>query len=203
VSVRTTGNIGAGRARSLVLIRHARVRPEPGKPHRLWGLTEEGRRAAATLALDEAVRDVTLFASSAEPKAVETAAAVATGRPVVEIEDLGELDRSAAGWLASEQERMELVRAIFENPTTSVRGCESAADALARFTRGVDTLVAEHPEGGLAVVTHGTVLALYMAHLRGEPTASIESWRGIGLPDLALVDHRAGAVIRNFAGGTG
>jgi broad specificity phosphatase PhoE len=186
----------------LVLVRHARVHAEHDKPHNLWGLTREGRCDAGALADDPAVNAVTLFASSYEPKAVETAAAVARGRPIVKVEDLGELDRSAAGWIDSDEERLGLVQAIFDRPADNIGGCESAAHALTRFTRAVDGLVAEYPKDELAIVSHGTVLALYMAHLRGLVKADFEAWRRIRLPDVAVVDTSTRRVMRDF-GATG
>jgi broad specificity phosphatase PhoE len=182
----------------LVLVRHARVSPEPGKPLRLWGLSEHGRRAAEALGQREALRTVRVIASSPESKAAQTAAAFANGRPIVEVADLGELDRSAAGFIATEAERLGLVRAILEQPDVSIRGCEAASDARNRFVRAIDGLVADNPRGGLAVVAHGTVLSLYMAHLRGLATADFEAWRRIRLPDLAVVDPIRGTVISDF-----
>jgi broad specificity phosphatase PhoE len=183
----------------VVLIRHARTASMPDTPPRLWGLSEDGRRAARALADNAMVRTLRLFAASHEPKAIQTAAAVADGRPVLQIADLGELDRSGAGWIESEAARLELVRAILDSPDVSIQGCEPAAHAQARFVRAVDALVQANPDGGLAVVSHGTVLSLYMAHLRGLPKADFDEWRRMHLPDLAVVDPNARTVTRDFA----
>jgi broad specificity phosphatase PhoE len=182
----------------VVLIRHARTASTPATPARLWGLSEEGQRAARALADDEILRSVSLFAASHEPKAIQTAAAMANGRPILEIADLGELDRSAAGWIQTQAERLDLVRAILDNPDVSIQGCETAAGAQGRFVRALNELTEANQEGGLAVVSHGTVLSLYMAYLRGLPKADFQEWYRIRLPDLAVVDPNARTVMRDF-----
>jgi broad specificity phosphatase PhoE len=182
----------------IALIRHARTTPHPELPPRLWGLSEEGRRAAEALADLEALARVTLFASSAEPKAVQTAAAIARGRSILELDDLGELDRAPAGWLPSEAQQHSLIRAIFDNPDTSVQGCEPASQALARFVHAIDDLILRYPRERLGVVSHGTVLSLYMAHLAGRAHADFKAWRRLRLPDVAIVDPTARSVLRDF-----
>jgi len=66
-------------ARRLVLVRHGRPEVLDGVPAAAWPLSAAGRDAAAMLA--EALRDFTFasIASSPEPKAVATAAALARG----------------------------------------------------------------------------------------------------------------------------
>jgi broad specificity phosphatase PhoE len=54
------------------------------------GLSEDGRRAARARAEDVILRNFTLFASSTEPKAIQTAAAVANGRPISDVAKLGD-----------------------------------------------------------------------------------------------------------------
>src|SRR5215217_3054241 len=103
----------------LVLFRHAAVKSDPHAPPRSWGLTDEGWRAAAILGKDSALDTVSVLATSPEPKAAQTAVALGTGKPTIEVDDLGELDRSAAGWLAREDERLELVREILARPDES------------------------------------------------------------------------------------
>jgi broad specificity phosphatase PhoE len=140
------------------------------------------------------VVDVESFATSPEPKAVATAVAAARGRSVLEAPGLAELDRSAVGWVARALDYVELVQAIFEQPAASVRGCEPAAAAVQRFSDAVASLRGEH----LAVVSHGLILTLYMAQLRGQTHAAVADWQRIALPDVAVVDLERGIVIQDF-----
>ncbi|HEY3060075.1 MAG TPA: histidine phosphatase family protein [Chloroflexota bacterium] len=172
----------------LVLIRHAAVSITPEVPPSEWPLAEAGAEAASALAQLPAVRRVTLFAHSPAVKARATAQALAQHRPLLEIPGLAELDRSAAGWVGDQQAYVALVHEIFAHPERSIRGCEPASAAQARISSAISALVHDHPEQRIAVVSHGIVLSLYLAHLRGTAQADVEEWQRIALPDVAVVD---------------
>jgi broad specificity phosphatase PhoE len=69
----------------VVLIRHARTASASRRAAMVKGLSEDRRRAARALADDAILRNFTLFASGTEPKAIQTAAAVANGRPISDV----------------------------------------------------------------------------------------------------------------------
>jgi broad specificity phosphatase PhoE len=144
-------------------------------------LSAEGRRLCPGLAERIATHDPDVVVSSPEPKARETALLVAgaLGLAVRESDDLREQARRSVGWL----EREELVagiRRLFAEPADVVFGEESAADALARFSRAVEGL-----GPGAVVVSHGTVISLYVAARTGRD--AFEIWSGLELPDLLVV----------------
>src|SRR5262245_42685917 len=85
----------------LVLIRHAAVQVTPSLPTAAWPLTAAGALAAQRLADHPALSVVTLVAHSPELKARATAGALAGSRRLVEVPDLTELDRTAAGFLSA------------------------------------------------------------------------------------------------------
>ena len=58
------------------------------------------------------------------------------------VDDLGENDRSATGYLPG-REFEATVDAFFAQPQTSVRGWESAVDAQARIIRAIDRIVSQ------------------------------------------------------------
>jgi broad specificity phosphatase PhoE len=72
--------------------------------------------------------------------------------------------------------------------------------AQRRIVHAIDTLVAAHPGCTLAVVSHGIILALYMCHVKRRARSDPAIWRGIGFPDLAVVDPVQRAVIVDFRG---
>jgi len=74
---------------------------------------------------------------------------------------------------------------FFQRPDELVLGQETAAAALARFPAAVRRVMDMHPEGNVAIVTHGTVLALYLAELSDE--APFALWRQMRLPSYAMV----------------
>lgn len=165
----------------MLLVRHSAAELDPTAPSEEWRLSEEGRRRCGRLAERLAEHEPRALLSSTEAKARETAELVAPalGLEVQLSDELRETARRTVGWLDRE-EIDRGIRALFGRPDEVVFGEESAAAALARFERAVDGL----PEPSV-VVTHGTVLSLYVAARTGRDP--YELWRGLELPDLVVV----------------
>lgn len=165
----------------MLLVRHSVPAVDPSIPAAEWLLSTEGRRRCEALAERVAAHEPDQVVSSPEPKARETAELLATrlGLDVRESAELREQERRTVGWL----ERTELesgIRRLLAQPDGVVFGEESAADALARFSRAVASL------GDRAVVvSHGTVISLYVAAQTGRD--GFEIWSGLELPDLLVV----------------
>lgn len=159
---------------------HAEVVVDPEVPIESWGLSVAGRRRAAAAHRLAWSPDVGRIVSSAERKAEETAAVLAraVGRgPDVEVEPaLGEIDRSATGYLPP-AEFEAVVDAFFARPDESVRGWERAVDAQARIVAAVRALTRT---GDVTVVSHGAVGALLLADLRGVPISRALDQPGMG-----------------------
>ena len=87
------------------------------------------------------------------------------------VEDLGENDRSATGFLPpAEFERV--ADQFFGSPDKSIRGWERAVDAQSRIVRAVEEIGAkDKTTGAIAIVAHGAVGTLLYCHLAGEPIA--------------------------------
>jgi broad specificity phosphatase PhoE len=178
--------MSTARERFLLLIRHAAPQIVPGAPARDWRLSDDGRRGCELLAGRVAPYAPSLIVSSVEPKARETADLLGAqlGVPVETAPGLHEHERDNVGYLGREQFEAALA-AFFARPDELVLGRETAAQALARFSRAMDELLAAHPTGTLAVVTHGTVLSLFVAARVG--IESLPFWRGLALPDLVVL----------------
>ncbi|GAA3335243.1 histidine phosphatase family protein [Curtobacterium albidum] len=159
---------------------HAEVVVDPEVPIESWGLSAAGRRRAAAAHRLAWSPDVGRIVSSAERKAEETATvlarAVGSG-PDVQVEPaLGEIDRSATGYLPP-AEFEAVVDAFFARPDESVRGWERAVDAQARIVAAVRALTRT---GDVTVVSHGAVGALLLADLRGVPISRALDQPGMG-----------------------
>jgi len=174
----------------IYLIRHPHTRINLETPAATWDLSEIGQAQTAALLNAPFWPHVSAVYPSREPKAVTTAkeAALRYNIPVVPRSAFGELDRSA--YTAPDERAYEVaVAACFATPAESPHGWEPAAAALFRFKREMAQVLSWHPpEESIAVVSHGLVLALYMAHLRGqEPTLS--AWRAVDFAAIAAVDR--------------
>lgn len=150
-------------------------------PSEEWRLSEEGRARCGPLVDRLAPYEPRMLLSSTEPKALETAQLIAPALGLeVELSDgLRETERRTVPWL----ERNELeqgIRGLFERPDEVVYGEECANAALARFEAAVEGL----PEPAV-VVTHGTVMSLYVAARTGRD--GFEVWRGLELPDVVEI----------------
>lgn len=175
--------------RRLILIKHARPQVDPAVPSEKWTLGDEGRAGAARLADRLRPYRFNRLVTSREPKAVETARVVgeALGRPVVEANDLFEHDRSNVPHMDS-REFISMVALFFKQPGDLVLGLESAEEAYERFAAAVDDVIATSAEGedDIAIVTHGTVLALFAE--RRAKQDSFTLWRRMGLPSFLVME---------------
>jgi broad specificity phosphatase PhoE len=173
-------------ARHLVLIRHSVVVIAPEKPANLWHLSVEGRARAKRLAQQVQPYQPNRIVTSIEPKAVETGEIVADTLqiPLAAAPNLHEHQRSRIQFRDRDwfENQVEL---FFTNPGQLIFGDETANEARRRFASAVDSLRLQYPSDNLAVVTHGTVLTLFVS-----PIANFEPftfWKQLGLPAFVVL----------------
>ena len=135
--------------------------------------------------------------SSKEPKAVETAETVAAafGVPVRTADGLEEHHRDGVPYFHAQGEFEAAVERLFEKPDELVLGIETAEQALGRLTAAIDEVI-EAGQTDNIVVTHGTVMTLYVASVAGVEPVGL--WRRLGLPSfvvLGLSDLRVRSVV--------
>ena len=175
---------------TVVLVRHSLPEIDPAIPGRLWHLSAEGERRCTVLAERLAGYGLEYIVSSAEPKAVETARVVAghLGLPCSTKPGLHEHDRSNVSGLSRAGFQASVAR-LFEQPDALVFGTETAVEARERFASALSAVLARHPTGSIAVVTHGTVLSLYVGHQAGLDPYVL--WQSLGLPCLVVLDRES------------
>lgn len=173
----------------LYLVRHAEVTVDPAREPPEWRLTAAGRAAAARLASAPCWSGVSAVAASAEPKALDTAAPIATAAGVaVQVErELGEVRRNAS-WADGADVYIGLVSRYLSGE--ELPGWEPAQAVQARVRRAVDRVLAGRDSA--CVVSHGLALSLYLGLTPAE-------WEAIALPAVALVDPADGKLVRPFA----
>jgi broad specificity phosphatase PhoE len=174
---------GAGRGRTLVLVKHAMPVIEPHAPPSGWRLSEEGRLQSVALAKRLEGYGLERVVTSEEPKAAETAEIVAEhlGLAWTSASGLHEHDRTGATF--GTREDFELAaKTFFDNPGRLVWGNETAEQARARFASSVRAVLEEYPKGNLPLVAHGTVNTLFLAQ-HGDFDA-FDFWCRLGLPSF-------------------
>jgi broad specificity phosphatase PhoE len=177
----------SGAMAKLILIKHAPPQVEPGVPSHEWKLSEAGRAKAASLAERLRPHAPAVVFTSDEPKAVETAAIVAAALNVKHevAAGLHEHDRSNVPQMPT-REFISSMALFFKRPAELILGRETADQARQRIGGAIDAVVAKNEGRDVAIVTHGTVLALYLAPVtKADP---FELWRRLGLPSFVVVD---------------
>ncbi|NQX26877.1 histidine phosphatase family protein [Microbacteriaceae bacterium VKM Ac-2854] len=150
-------------------ISHPEVVIDPSRPIETWRLSQSGVLRAGLIASTCWNDKVVQIASSTETKAVQTARTVAgaVGMPFIRVAELGENDRSATGFLPSDEFEM-VADEFFAEPDRRVRGWESARAAQRRIVTAVRTLTTD-PLRHTAIIAHGGVGTLLYCDLSGQP----------------------------------
>jgi broad specificity phosphatase PhoE len=178
--------------RSLILIRHSTPDIRRDIPAAEWHLSPDGAARARAFSQRLHPSAGARVFTSCEPKAVETAQLLAEewGLEVETVPGLHEHERPEAQML-SRAAFDQSIRDLFAQPRTLVFGAETADGARRRFTIALMRLVAR-TAGDVLVVTHGTVLTLFVAETTGvEPYAFWKRQQmpfavNLTLPDLRL-----------------
>lgn len=180
-------------AQPLLLARHSVPLVSEDVDYRQWPLTDDGVLLAARAADYVAGFKPMRLVAGDERKAVQTAQIIAKRLGLsVELEPgLREHDRIGVPWQGSAQRTREL-RELFARPTERVFGNETAVEALKRFDAALRRCLAERT-GPVAVVTHGTVMSLYLARLTSKDAMDI--WLTLGTPSVAIVNEAAPSLV--------
>ena len=130
-----------------------------------------------------------VIVSSEEPKASETGELVARalGVPFHTAPGLHEHDRSNVPHLRS-GEFISMMEVLCRRPNQLVLGKATAAGALTRFRNALDDVLEQFGGGGettVAVVSHGTVIALLLEQAGGR--RGFDVWRAMKLPNYAVL----------------
>jgi broad specificity phosphatase PhoE len=176
--------------RQLILVKHAAPEVVEGTPSEQWRLSEKGRTACTPLAASLSLHSPRVIVSSEEPKASETAELVAVELrvPWETAPGLQEHDRSSVPYLRT-GDFISTMEVLFRKPQQLVLGRETAAGALKRFRNALDDVLERHPDegGNVAVVSHGTVIALLLA-AQDPRQNGFELWRRMQLPSFAVLE---------------
>jgi broad specificity phosphatase PhoE len=171
----------------LILIKHSVPQIHPDMPSSQWELSDKGVALCTPLADLLAQHEIGAIVASEEPKALQTARLLVERLGVaVAIEaDLREHDRTGVPHMET-RDFISAVAQLFQQPAERVLGQETANQARVRFTGAVESCIARHSTGNLAVVSHGTVIALYLEAVTQLKGFSL--WRAMGLPSYVVLN---------------
>jgi broad specificity phosphatase PhoE len=161
----------ADRPAPFYLITHPDVVISRAVPVPRWSLSERGLERMRLGLRQPWLHGTSAIYCSTEQKAIDAARILGghLGLPWTEVEELGENDRSATGFLPP-AEFEEVANRFFAEPTRSVRGWERARDAQTRMVRAVEAIAAAEKDARrVLIVAHGAVGTLLYCHLAGLP----------------------------------
>jgi broad specificity phosphatase PhoE len=153
---------------------HPHVKIDPDVPVPQWGLSELGRQRSVNIRNAASLQNTKCIISSAETKAIETAAIIAEGLGLKYLVRSAshENDRSATGYLHG-VEFENAVGQFFTHPTKNFRGWESAFDAQARIVSEALHVIASWQSNDILMVGHGGVGTLLYCHFAKMPIQRI------------------------------
>jgi broad specificity phosphatase PhoE len=133
--------------------------------------------------------DLDLIVTSTELKAIETGELTAQylGIPYRIESNLQEHARQTAPYFLSKEEFQEAVITLLEKPAKLVFGEETGLQARERFAGGIEAVMKTYPQENIAIVTHGTVLSLFVSHHTGLEIISF--WRELGMPAIVAFSY--------------
>src|SRR3954470_9876943 len=157
---------------TVFFITHPDVAIDPNVPVPDWPLNARGRARMRATSGQPWLHGVRRIFASSERKARDAAQILAEGLGLDGysiINDLGENDRSATGYL-SKREFEATAEAFFARPQESIRGWEPALVAEARIVCAVEQILSDATDPvDLAIVGHGGTGTLLYCHLAGLP----------------------------------
>jgi 2,3-bisphosphoglycerate-dependent phosphoglycerate mutase len=173
--------------RNLILVRHSLPLIQPELPASQWSLSDEGLLRAALLPDLLIPYKPPLIIASKETKAQQTAQVIAKTLklPLLVKSDLHEHERPQAVGLYSRDQFETLLSAFFEDPDRLIFGSESADEAYLRFSGALDRLIRTYPQESLVLVSHGTVISLFVSRRCGVPP--FHFWKQLGLPSIIIL----------------
>jgi broad specificity phosphatase PhoE len=185
----------------LILVRHSVSQPDRDQPADQWGLSDDGRQRCLPLAERLAVYRPSTIITSVEPKAEQTGRLIGQqlNLPVQTAANLHEHERRNVVWFDSKADFEAQVARFFAEPGELVFGEETAEQAYARFNQAINEVVSQRPNQTIVVVTHGTVLSLFVGRTAGLDPYPF--WQQLGMPAyvvLTLPDYKVVEVVNEL-----
>jgi len=165
----------------LILVRHSTPEIDRSIPSSQWVLNDTGKIRGHQLARQLSSYPVGMVVSSSEPKALGTARIIASYHQLTPLvnHQLNEHERSRSALLSESDFRKAMID-LFRYPTELVFGSETADEASTRFEEVIQRFLLDDPGEDMVIVSHGTVMALFIARQLNEKPYRI--WRDMPMP---------------------
>ncbi len=171
-------------------VRHARAIVDLAAPSREWPLAPGAEAELDPIETQLNQTNMRTIWSSPELRALSTAnhLAASSGSRVEILCDLSEHKRDGAYRHKTERQFIALQEQFFDRPDELVFGQETASEALDRFKKAINFVLSREPDDAV-IVTHGTVLSLYLGGITNAECFQI--WRNLKTPDLVEIPRKS------------
>ncbi len=173
----------------IIFLRHAETEKNPQIHSSLWKLSEAGEKQAEKKSNLPIMEEVDLIYTSREQKAIQTVKELSK-KIKKEISPLPFFDEVKRGdkFLSKEEFEIEKVKQLTDLSYPAFNG-ESGKDALTRFKSGIKKIIKDNPGQTVLIVTHGTILNIYFAHLLKDFKKLPERWKKTDFCALGIVEN--------------
>lgn len=174
----------------LIFIRHSISQPQPKVSAHQWMLSVAGQARCTALADRLRSYAIEQIYASPEPKARLTGALLARHLGAVPMEEhigLMETRRTTAPYFDNIEDFQAAIQRAMAAPDELLFGEETFTAARERFGEAVRQVLLLHPQQTVALVTHGTVLSLYLAPILHRP--SFDLWQLWGMPAYVVLSQ--------------
>ena len=180
---------------TITLIRHSKVDRYPHLTSDKWPLSDEGKRLAINLTI--AIPRLQTIFSSPQVKAFETAEIIAqnVSTDIILRDGFTSVLGEGTGEIPNYS---QIVEGFLTGKTDVINpGGETMEQVRERVSREIDCLESEYPGlEDIGIVTHGLVLAIFLASLYGKEP--IQMHREIGMLDFTVIDWKSQTVLVPF-----
>ena len=171
-------------ARPITYVRHAMPAVEEGVDSTRWHLDEAAQAHAAAWADRLEVRErIARLVASTEPKALETAEAIARRWPAEVVPD-ERLREAARPWIGTGYRAMAHRYLRGEQHD----GWEPHADVERRMAEALADAASTPSDGAVVVVTHGLALSLHLGARLGGDFDRESFWSRLAFPDAWVLE---------------
>ncbi len=165
---------------TVVMVRHAAPSVDVSVPTYSWGLSPEGVASCSKLAEDLCPLLPSSLISSTEPKAEETAAAIAVRLKLDVSTSDGLREHRRPGEFLPAADFEARIAAFFRHPDEVVYGQESCVELGLRIQTEVEAALSRDSTKNAILITHGTAMTSFvMRHWQVDP---LELWKSWELP---------------------
>ena len=173
----------------IILVRHSVSEQNPGVAYDQWGLSSAGLAKCRSLAARLQYYEADLVVTSPEPKAYQTASEICSSLGTkLEVDPaLIEHRRQTEPFFDNRDDFVRRVESLLRNPDRLVFGEETGDEARQRFQTAVERHADAHGGPATIVVSHATVMSLFLANVLG--LNPIDFWRRLGMPGFVALQY--------------